>query len=141
MFGEYPIKENSTATMPRASWSGFYKKPLKERQTQLKLAFPDLFTSTTSNSSSVVSSVYVTPATSPTSPSFSHNVCDSTDNKTTDQHHNFDHSSLISKLNSLTVANEHTEAFPIGGLDEDIADHMIENCIGYLITLVITILI
>ncbi|CAG8583735.1 11801_t:CDS:2 [Funneliformis caledonium] len=75
----------------QAKWSGFYKKTLHERQTQLKLVFPRVFTSS-EPSSSVVSSVYVTPNTSP--------------------------------------SNNDKKSFPINGLDENIADNMIENCVG-----------
>ncbi len=66
-------------------WSGFYKKALKERQNQLKLAFPNLF-----NESS---------------------------------------SSLGEEESESTVSSPES-AFPIGGLQDEIADVMIENCVG-----------
>ncbi|KAJ3339682.1 hypothetical protein HDU93_007908 [Gonapodya sp. JEL0774] len=59
-------------------WSGFYKKGLRERQHQLKLAFPNLF----------------------------------------------------SQVDTNGTEEDSGDMFPINGLDEDVANNMIENCIG-----------
>jgi hypothetical protein len=60
-------------------WSGFYKKPLLERQSQLKLVFPQLFSKDGANETG------------------------------------------MQELNN----------WPFQGLDERLADFMVENCIGY----------
>ena len=112
----------------QASWSGFYKKSLHERQSQLKLVFPKVFAS---SSSSAVSSVYVTPDTSPCSSPISDFSSETNDQNTlshsilNDKNKNY----LIDKLESLSTDNK-KKPFPINGLDENIADNMIENCIG-----------
>jgi len=96
-------------------WSGFYKKALKERQNQLKLAFPNLF-----------------PPTSPliSKTSFLHSTPGSVTNLTesaslTDV--SIHRNESTSDLSGLGVTEE---KFPISSLDEHIADNMIENCVG-----------
>ena|SRR5581483_9723941 len=119
----------------QASWSGFYKKSLHERQTQLKLVFPKVFDSS-STSSSVVSSVYVTPDTSPCSSPISDFSFETNDQNTPSYSTSLNDKDkinyLVNKLESLSTDNN-KKPFPINGLDENIADNMIENCIGYII--------
>nr|CAG8509046.1 1824_t:CDS:10 [Entrophospora candida] len=83
------------------TWSGFYKKPLQE---------PPLSPSSTS------SSVYATPNTSPCTSPISLNFTNN----------NKEVNYLVNKLESLNVNDNN---FPINGLDENIADNMIENCL------------
>ncbi|ORX78859.1 hypothetical protein BCR32DRAFT_206402 [Anaeromyces robustus] len=85
-------------------WSGFYKKALKERQNQLKLAFPNLF-----------------PPTSPiiSKASFLHSPSSGSV------------SNLTESASDASI-HLHEEKFPITSLDEHIADNMIENCVGTL---------
>jgi len=97
-------------------WSGFYKKALKERQNQLKLAFPNLFPPT---------SPLISKASFLHSPS-SGSVTNLTESASDVSIHRNESSS---DLNSLGV---HEEKFPISSLDEHIADNMIENCVGTL---------
>lgn len=118
----------------QVTWSGFYKKSLRERQTQLKLVFPQVFTSSTP--SSVVSSVYVTPDTSPCSSPISVDFSSKTNDQNTHSHSilndNNEINYLINKLETLETLSD-KKLFPINGLDENIADNMIENCVGYVI--------
>ncbi|KAI9141159.1 hypothetical protein BKA69DRAFT_1076460 [Paraphysoderma sedebokerense] len=95
-------------------WSGFYKKALKERQNQLKLAFPNLFPSTTNGNSPV------------TSPSGSPSLGPLNDSKYSSLNSGY---SATQKINNGTTISQLDE-FPIKGLDERIADNMVENCIG-----------
>jgi len=119
------------------TWSGFYKKPLQERQNQVKLVFPNIFNnnntittgateeaplSTSSTSSSVYATPNTSPCTSPISLNFTNNN-DNNNNNNKEEEVNY----LVNKLESLNVNNN---KFPINGLDENIADNMIENCIG-----------
>ncbi|KAJ3405770.1 hydroxymethylglutaryl-CoA reductase (NADPH) [Chytriomyces confervae] len=91
-------------------WSGFHKKALRERQNQLRLVYPTLF---------------------PSAPS----------QQTTQSAHSnteSDADSLLTRAGgsaaSLVGLNvdvvEWSEDFPVTGLDEKVADNMIENCIG-----------
>jgi len=95
-------------------WSGFYKKALKERQNQLKLAFPNLFPPT----SPLISKTSFLH--SPSSGSVS-NLTESASDVSIHRNES------TSDLSSLGV---HEEKFPITSLDEHIADNMIENCVG-----------
>lgn len=97
-------------------WSGFYKKALKERQNQLKLAFPHLFPPT--------SPTLITKSITP-SPSFNA-VQHLTESASDISIHRNESSSDLSTLTSTE------EQFPIKSLDEHIADNMIENCVGTL---------
>ncbi|CAG8773315.1 1266_t:CDS:2 [Gigaspora margarita] len=116
-----------------SAWSGFYKKTLKERQNQLKITFPDLFdppspATSIAPSVSPVSSVYSTPLTSICSSPISREY--SEENKSNDTLNGINNEQfnyLIKKLESLNIDQD---PFPIKGLDEHIADKMIENCVG-----------
>jgi hydroxymethylglutaryl-CoA reductase len=117
----------------QVTWSGFYKKSLRERQTQLKLVFPQVFTSSTPSSS--VSSVYVTPDASPCSSPISVDFSSANDQNIFSHsilNDNNDINYLMNKLEALSDK----KLFPINGLDENIADNMIENCIGYAIVFI-----
>jgi len=124
-------KSSSVHVNHQVTWSGFYKKSLHERQTQLKLVFPQVFTSSTP--SSVVSSVYVTPDTSPCSSPISVEFSSKTNDRNTHPHSilndNNEINYLINKLETLETSSN-KKLFPINGLDENIADNMVENCIG-----------
>ncbi|TPX31739.1 hydroxymethylglutaryl-CoA reductase (NADPH) [Synchytrium microbalum] len=103
-------------------WSGFYKKAIKERQAQLKLVFPDLFTPALANNGV------------PLSQSPSHNgstVFQHDQQPQTDA--NGSGVAMNRSLGSQGLSDGAAEeAFPIRGLDEQIADNMIENCVGTL---------
>ncbi|KAJ3070678.1 hypothetical protein HDU98_006302 [Podochytrium sp. JEL0797] len=102
-----------TATMEtplvnqQSIWSGFHKKALRERQNQLRLVYPQLFPTVRS--------------TSPGSPELSVSASE------VDLTH-------LSSASSASLAGLNMEAqdesFPVTGLDEEVADNMIENCIG-----------
>lgn len=126
-------KLSPVSVIHQATWSGFYKKSLGERQTQLKLVFPQVFTSSP-NSSSTVSSVYVTPDTTSCSSPISDFSSETNDQNTLSPIPNDNNkiNYLINKLESLSTDNN-KKPFPINGLDENIADNMIENCVGYVI--------
>jgi hydroxymethylglutaryl-CoA reductase len=117
----------------QAIWSGFYKKPLCERQTQLKLVFPQVFTPSPT-SSSAASSVYVTPDTTSCNSPISDFSPETNDQNTFSPilNNNNKINYLINKLESLST-DDNKKPFPINGLDENIADNMIENCVGYVI--------
>ncbi|KAI8928751.1 hydroxymethylglutaryl-coenzyme A reductase-domain-containing protein [Entophlyctis helioformis] len=87
-------------------WSGFHKKALKERQTQLRLAFPSLFGPQPSVSASAASS-------SASSSSSAAAAC------TADSH-------------DATAPQAHADPFPLAPIHNDVADNMIENCVGTL---------
>ncbi|CAG8640561.1 14344_t:CDS:2 [Dentiscutata heterogama] len=105
-------------------WSGFYKKTLKERQNQLKIAFPDLF-NLPSSATSIVPSVYSTPLTSICNSPISRENSEANDTLNSINNEQFNY--LVKKLESLNIDQD---LFPINGLDEHIADKMIENCVG-----------
>jgi len=95
-------------------WSGFYKKALKERQNQLKLAFPNLFPPT----SPIISrSSFLHSPSSGSVPNLTKSASD------VSIHRN----ESSSDISSLGIPEE---KFPITSLDERIADNMIENCVG-----------
>jgi len=97
-------------------WSGFYKKALKERQNQLKLAFPNLFPPT----SPIISrSSFLHSPSSGSVPNLTKSASD------VSIHRN----ESSSDISSLGIPEE---KFPITSLDERIADNMIENCVGTL---------
>ena len=77
-------------------WSGFYRKALKERQQQLKLAFPSIF---------------------------------STKQDRTKQNAELNSDSS----DDLGVAQPTSVGFPLCPIHEDIADNMIENCVGWVV--------
>ncbi|KAJ3223420.1 hypothetical protein HDU81_009203, partial [Chytriomyces hyalinus] len=90
-------------------WSGFHKKALRERQNQLRLVYPALFPS----------------APTQTSQSAHSNTESDADSLLT--RGGGSAASLVG-LNVDVV--EWSEDFPVTGLDEKVADNMIENCIG-----------
>ncbi|CAG8804617.1 36914_t:CDS:2, partial [Racocetra persica] len=121
---------NMNPSLHGSAWSGFYKKTLNERQNELKLAFPDLFNLPPPNN---VPSVYATPSSSicnsPLSPicrspiSLNYSKENESKEGINDEQLNY----LIKKLEPLSVDQN---PFPIKGLEEHIADKMVENCVG-----------
>ncbi|KAJ3160874.1 hypothetical protein HDU86_008235 [Geranomyces michiganensis] len=102
-------------------WSGFYKKALKERQNQLRLVFPALFPSTVAISSSP--SPASTPTLSTTSSSSEVRASSpSSDSESSDE----------SAAERKAPGREPAALFPLNGLDENVADNMVENCVGTL---------
>ncbi|KAI8851119.1 hypothetical protein BC829DRAFT_488406 [Chytridium lagenaria] len=177
-----PLPPASDVNHP-SFWSGFHKKALKERQNQLRLFFPDLYsspsaaTTTTTTASSSSSSTpelkspppdaanHVTfhrsPSTSPTRAAHRVNGNDfipsnnPASSRSTDSLVSLASTSLPSpvpqplsvhralgglkrvhgstaSLAALDVGGAVDEPFPIRGLDEQIANNMIENCVGTL---------
>eukprot|EP00158_Paraphelidium_tribonemae_P005673 Partr_v1_DN27457_c2_g1_i2_m71964 len=82
-----------------ASWSGFHRKPIRERQSQLQLQFPHVFRASS-------------PPSTPASPLLTPRASNSVNNG-----------------GDMTSSSG---VFPIHSLADDIADNMIENCIGTL---------
>ncbi|KAL7753252.1 hypothetical protein RI367_001027 [Sorochytrium milnesiophthora] len=126
-------------------WSGFYKKALKERQQQLRLAFPHLFPSpppaafaapsSTRSSFLLVGSEPASPAASPpASPSLDPRLAAALSSSSPGPLSDAHLASLSSSSVAGTVPGGSTTAvddgFPVRGLDERIADNMVENCIG-----------
>ena len=124
-------------TDPRSWASGFYKRTLRERQNILVEAFPEVFGR---NFSETISpdmnrlSVYATPDTSSCrSPievdSTYNNNINNKNNKNNNNINNddgcFNPELLEEKLTYLSTSD-----FPIRGLNEEIADNMVENCVG-----------
>ncbi|KAJ3373792.1 hypothetical protein GGF31_008677 [Allomyces arbusculus] len=120
-------------------WSGFYKKALKERQAQLRLAFPHLFPATTTVKPLVHGASLATASDSPPqSPS----LADSGNAIGHAGKLGRVHGAVLSPNASLSASGASTTSlssamnggaednFPIRGLDERIADNMVENCIG-----------
>ncbi|KAI8907742.1 hypothetical protein DFJ77DRAFT_434250 [Powellomyces hirtus] len=109
--------KNSEAAF-HSIWSGFYKKALKERQNQLRLVFPTLFPSTAVTTTS--------PTASPISPN--HDL-----SRTSSPSSESDASSDESGERSTPRGKVNGNAlFPLNGLDENVADNMVENCVGTL---------
>ncbi|KAI8616868.1 hypothetical protein BC830DRAFT_163439 [Chytriomyces sp. MP71] len=96
---------NGASTTEQSIWSGFHKKALRERQNQLRLVFPSLFPSAQR------------PSPSPGTP-------DSADADLLRP------ASTASLVGLGADAAEWADGFPVSGLDEAVADNMIENCIG-----------
>ena len=116
------------------SWaSGFYKRTLRERQNILIEAFPEVFGQ---NSLETISldmnslSVYVTPDTSScrspieVDPTYSNNT-NNNKNNNINNNEAVNPELLEEKLSKLSISD-----FPIRGLSEEIADNMVENCVG-----------
>ncbi|RKP03120.1 hypothetical protein CXG81DRAFT_9957 [Caulochytrium protostelioides] len=103
----YEPGDGLPAGTPHTIWSGFYKKAIRERQAQLRLAFPDVFR--TAAPAASASSPTTASAPSPPTPSL--------ESPSPPTH---------------AVTSHHPDAFPICGLSEAMADNMIENCIGTL---------
>ncbi|TPX48149.1 hydroxymethylglutaryl-CoA reductase (NADPH) [Synchytrium endobioticum] len=128
-------------------WSGFYKKAIKERQAQLKLVFPDLFTPLTQTGPSPSGNGQLTRS-SVTQLLKDHQLNINTsinfdDASSSTQLGEWKSSSNLAKstdeLNRVSSTGGESnggvmmeELFPVRGLDEQIADNMIENCIGTL---------
>lgn len=93
-------------------WSGFYKKALKERQQQLKLVFPHLFPPSTS---------------SPNTPSAMSRTGSNASIKSLQQ--KIGEAPRSANADESVFVNEEN-GWPINGLDEEVANNMIENCIG-----------
>ncbi|KAJ3200783.1 hypothetical protein HDU82_008617 [Entophlyctis luteolus] len=113
--------------MTASAWSGFHKKALRERQNQLRLVYPALFPQ------------------HPLPPNHQQPVPVPPHNRHAAQDPRASPSAASSaSSSSLTVAYDSTSSlvgldiasapdvipFPITGLDEKIADNMIENCVG-----------
>ncbi|KAJ3153931.1 hypothetical protein HDU89_008797 [Geranomyces variabilis] len=103
-------------------WSGFYKKALKERQNQLRLVFPALFPSTAAISPSPSPSPLSTPTSSTASSTPEVRASSpSSDSESSDE-----------SAERKTRGREAAALFPLNGLDENVADNMVENCVGTL---------
>ncbi|KAJ3197171.1 hypothetical protein HDU82_001531 [Entophlyctis luteolus] len=112
-------KENMTAS----AWSGFHKKALRERQNQLRLVYPALF------------SQHPLPPTQqhPVSvPSYSHSLQDprASPSAASSASSSLAYDSTSSLVGLDAASAPDVAPFPITGLDEKIADNMIENCVG-----------
>jgi len=94
---------------PPSLWSGFYKKPLRERQNQLRLMFPNLFRTAPPDGGA--------PERGDGAETGGAAAAKST-------------SPLRSPRKPGGAGGELDDAFPIRGLDDAVADNMIENCIG-----------
>ncbi|KNE65124.1 hydroxymethylglutaryl-CoA reductase, degradative [Allomyces macrogynus ATCC 38327] len=122
-------------------WSGFYKKALKERQAQLRLAFPHLFPATTTVKP-LVHGGAAALTTASDSPPQSPSLADSGHASGKVSGLGRVHGAVLSPNASLSASGASTTSlssamnggaednFPIRGLDERIADNMVENCIG-----------
>ncbi|KAH9265555.1 hydroxymethylglutaryl-CoA reductase, degradative [Batrachochytrium salamandrivorans] len=88
-------------------WSGFYRKAIRERQTQLCLAFPSLFGST--DCSSHEASNDTTPG----------SVLSSDETATSDENR--------AEFNTTAPG---LDPFPLCPISDEVADNMIENCVG-----------
>ena len=98
-------------------WSGFYKKAIKERQQQLRLVFPHLFAS---------DKCYVQEE--------SVNGDRVVDGFKSEVRGDFESNGLASVDGSEASNSEsvQSDGWPIRSLDVDIANSMIENCVGVL---------
>ncbi|KAJ3377431.1 hypothetical protein HDU84_008658 [Entophlyctis sp. JEL0112] len=108
-------KENMTAS----AWSGFHKKALRERQNQLRLVYPALF------------SQHPLPPTQqhPVSvPSYSHSLQDprASPSAASSASSSLAYDSTSSLVGLDAASAPDVAPFPITGLDEKIADNMIE---------------
>ncbi|KAJ3133042.1 hypothetical protein HK100_004726 [Physocladia obscura] len=100
--------------IPTSIWSGFHKKALRERQNQLRLVYPALF-----NSSLGIINKNGTTHVSAKQPKSPTSLSSLTPNDST------------ASLAGLAIESiEESPVFPVTGLDEKVADNMIENCIG-----------
>ncbi|KAJ3174675.1 hypothetical protein HK101_010860 [Irineochytrium annulatum] len=116
-------------------WSGFHKKALRERQNQLRLFFPNLFSSLEhiSHTDGQLSNghhhhqVSSPPSTSPTR--IGDAALMSTDNLPSLAVKR-PYTGSTASLANLDIGAAADERFPITGLDELIANNMIENCVG-----------
>ncbi|KAI9219245.1 hypothetical protein BC828DRAFT_386598 [Blastocladiella britannica] len=113
-------------------WAGFYKRSLKERQNRIRLAFPHMFDEAASAWLNDSGTSEVPTQTSPQRSSSS-----GTDNPSLAS--SLDAAAISPGMLRMAVSGSNgagipmslmDDKFPICGLDEDIADHMIENCIG-----------
>ncbi|KAJ3021262.1 hypothetical protein HKX48_008891 [Thoreauomyces humboldtii] len=94
-------------------WSGFYKKALKERQNQLRLVFPGLFPPNIASPAAAAGPAVNELTRTPSPSSDSEGSSDESG----------DGAPLGDRGNTL---------FPLNGLDENVADNMVENCVGTL---------
>ncbi|KAI9189216.1 hypothetical protein H9P43_000644 [Blastocladiella emersonii ATCC 22665] len=137
-----PVAANAASSGEHPSiWSGFYKKALKERQSQLRLAFPHLFPSVSNGAASGADKTTRSGSSTPTGAE-SPSLLMSGDSKTLRMAAINGNASLNSSLNASVVSNDSSagisstalngvaDDFQIRGLDERIADNMVENCIG-----------
>ncbi|KNE54228.1 hydroxymethylglutaryl-CoA reductase, degradative [Allomyces macrogynus ATCC 38327] len=136
-----PDRLGSTQDIRPSIWSGFYKKALKERQAQLRLAFPHLFPATTTVKP-LVHGAAASLATASDSPPQSPSLADSGQAGGKPSGLGRLHGVVLSPNASLSASGASTTSlssamnggaednFPIRGLDERIADNMVENCIG-----------
>ncbi|KAJ3215739.1 hypothetical protein HDU67_010377 [Dinochytrium kinnereticum] len=106
-------------------WSGFHKKALRERQNQLRLFFPSLFSnpSTSPSTSSAASTPETELATSRSTDSLLSLPAN------LELKRGYGSTASLAGLDVGTLADE---PFPVRGLDEQIANNMIENCVGTL---------
>ncbi|KAJ3351090.1 hypothetical protein GGF32_004453 [Allomyces javanicus] len=137
-----PDRLGSMHDMRPSIWSGFYKKALKERQAQLRLAFPHLFPATTTVKPLVHGAAAASLATASDSPPQSPSLADSGNASAHGGTPGRVHGAVLSPNASLSASGASTTSlssainggaednFPIRGLDERIADNMVENCIG-----------
>ncbi|ORZ30995.1 hydroxymethylglutaryl-CoA reductase [Catenaria anguillulae PL171] len=131
-------------------WSGFYQKALKERQALLRMAFPHLFR--TSLASSLIDSgnsgtaTLLNGSSSPAlQPKYAVGSGAASPSLTMSGNSNAATGKLMRAMQLSSAASAGLsgsngaldssgrygeDAFPIRGLEENIADHMIENCIG-----------
>ncbi|KAJ3082050.1 hypothetical protein HDU99_003804, partial [Rhizoclosmatium hyalinum] len=100
-YDPYASTNSSNQPNQQSIWSGFHKKALRERQNQLRLVYPTLFPSSASSQLRASGDSEV------------------------------DLTKIMStvSLAGLNVDVQDQE-FPVTGLDEKVADNMIENCIG-----------
>ncbi|KAI9336232.1 hypothetical protein DFJ73DRAFT_790615 [Zopfochytrium polystomum] len=122
-------------TFPPSFWSGFHKKALRERQDQLRLCYPHLFpppssTAASPRLSSTVSSKAAStdpdahsPPPAHSRPLHANGALARTDSTASLQQSKFGSGVSLAALN----VDHREESFPIRGLDEQIANNMIDT--------------
>ena len=150
----------ASAEVPPSLWSGFYKKPLRERQNQLRLMFPSLFRTapTTLTPSAALTTAQATARAAAAAAEATRETKDAATTDAPRDHERVSAAAAAERAEANTAtsptrrrrssaavavdtaapttpaaaaATTATGApFPIAGLDDAVADHMIENCIG-----------
>jgi hypothetical protein len=116
-------ERNVQAASSSSIWTGFYKKTIKERQDQLRQVFPKLF-STVFTRSAISSPALPRKGTPDGNSNHSKPEAPILPSQILRERSQISFSSLNGTDSSAR------SDFPLNGLDEDIAENMVENCVG-----------